>query len=62
MSRNMISGKILYSDFTHINANASRRKLEKKEIEVSVKEYFVDLEKAVEEDRTAHEKKPLKKR
>lgn len=62
MNRDMVSGKVLYSDSTHIKANANKRKLEKKEIEVSVKEYFVDLERAVEEDRIAHDKKPLKKK
>lgn len=62
MNRDMVSGKVLYSDSTHIKANANKRKLEKKEIEVSVKEYFVDLEKAIEEDRIAHAKKPLKKK
>lgn len=61
IKRNMVTGKILYSDSTHIKANANKRKLEKKEVEVSVKDYFSDLEKAVEEDRIAHGKKPLKK-
>lgn len=62
IQHNMVKGKILYSDSTHIKANANKRKLEKVEVEVSVKDYLSDLDKAVEEDRLAHGKKPLKKK
>lgn len=61
MDHNMVKGKVLYSDSTHIKANANKRKLEKKEVEVSVKDYLADLDKSVEEDRVEHGKKPLKK-
>jgi transposase len=57
----LIEGKILYTDSTHLKANANKRKLEVKEVEKSVKDYVEDLDKAVEEDRLAHNKKPLKK-
>jgi Transposase and inactivated derivatives len=62
IDHNMVKGKVLYSDSTHIKANANKRKLEKKEVEVSVKDYLDDLDKSVEEDRSEHGKKPLKKK
>lgn len=62
IEHNMVSGKILYSDSTHIKANANKHKLVKKEVEVSTKAYMEDLEKAIDEERAIHGKKPLKKK
>lgn len=62
IEHNMVSGKILYSDSTHIKANANKHKLVKREVEVSTKAYMEDLEKAIDEERAIHGKKPLKKR
>ena len=47
-------------DSTHLKANANKHKYTKQEIEVETREYFDELNKAVEEDRIAHGKKPLK--
>jgi hypothetical protein len=58
----MVSGKILYTDSTHLKANANKRKLVKIEIEKTPKEYLDDLNKAVDEDRINHGKKPLKEK
>lgn len=49
---------MLYSDSTHLKANANKRKLIEQEVTLSVE----DLGKYVEEDRKLHGKKPLKKR
>lgn len=58
----MVTGKILYTDSTHLKANANKRKLVKIEVEKTPKEYVAELNKAVEEDRINHGKKPLKKK
>jgi len=56
----LVDGKILYSDSTHLKANANKRKFENKEITQSTKSYLAELDEAVATDRAAHEKKPLK--
>ena len=61
INHNLVEGKTLYSDSTHLKANANKRKLEEKEIEKSVKDYVDELNKAIDEDRADHDKKPLKK-
>lgn len=58
----LVKGKILYTDSTHLKANANKAKYEKKEIEKSVKDYVHDLDEDVNEDRKKHGKKPLKKK
>ncbi|MBZ9607215.1 IS1182 family transposase [Clostridium estertheticum] len=58
----MVTGKILYTDSTHLKANANKRKLVKIEVEKTPKEYIAELNKAVEEDRINHGKKPLKEK
>ena len=58
----LIQGKILYSDSTHIKANANKNKFTKQEVERSVKDYVEELDKAVDEDRIDHGKEPLKKK
>ncbi|WAG68635.1 IS1182 family transposase [Clostridium sp. CF011] len=58
----MVTGKILYTDSTHLKANANKRKLVKIEVEKTPKEYVAELNKAVEEDRINHGKKPLKEK
>ncbi|MGF6950709.1 transposase [Neobacillus sp. B4I6] len=62
MNHKMVGGRVLFSDSTHLKANANRHKFTKQEIEVETREYFNELNKAVEEDRLAHGKKPLKER
>ncbi|WP_432405073.1 IS1182 family transposase [Wukongibacter sp. M2B1] len=62
INHNLVVGKILYTDSTHLKANANKSKHEEKYIEVEVKDYIEDLENAVNEDRIKHDKKPLKKK
>jgi transposase len=62
IDNNLVIGKILYTDSTHLKANANKNKFEEKYIKVEVKEYVEDLENAVNEDRIKHGKKPLKKK
>jgi transposase len=56
----LVDGKILYSDSTHLKANANKNKFENAEVEQSTKSYIEELNKAVEQDRIDHGKKPLK--
>ena len=57
--RGFIEGKILYTDSTHIKADANNRKYRKVLVEASTKAYLDDLEKAVNEDRKAHGRSSL---
>jgi transposase len=54
-----VGGKILYTDSTHLKANANKNKFTNAEVEESRKSYFEALNQAVNEDREAHGKKPL---
>lgn len=58
----LVKGKILYTDSTHLKANANKQKFEKQEVERFVKDYVKDLEDDVNIDRRNHDKKPLKKK
>ena len=62
IEKKLVSGKILYSDSTHLKANANKRKLINQEVTKSVKDYVDELDKDVEQDRILHGKKPLKKK
>mgnify|MGYP005845661541 CR=1 FL=1 len=58
----MVSGKVLYSDSTHLKANANKNRYTKQDIEKSVKDYMAELDKDIDEDRIEHGKAPLKKK
>jgi hypothetical protein len=44
-------GRVLITDSTHLKANANKHKFIKEEMEVETREYFEELNKAIEEDR-----------
>jgi hypothetical protein len=56
-----IEGKQLFTDSTFLKANASKNKFNKQKVTVPPKDYVEQLEKAIDEDRIQHGKKPLKK-
>jgi transposase len=58
----LVDGKILYSDSTHLKANANKKKSAEIQIQKSTKDYLDELDKAIDEERKKHGKKPLKKR
>jgi len=60
MKRKMVDGKTLYTDSTHLKANANKNKFIDKIVRKRTQSYLKELEEAVEEDRKAHGKKPLK--
>lgn len=56
----LVDGKTLYTDSTHLKANANKNKYYEEERAVTTKPYLDELDKAIEEDRAQHGKKPLK--
>ncbi|WP_115996081.1 IS1182 family transposase [Cohnella lupini] len=62
VSHRMVGGRVLISDSTHIKASANKHKYTKEQVQHNTKSYVDDLNAAVEADRKAHGKKPLKTR
>ncbi len=62
IDHNMVGGRVLFTDSTHLKANANKHKFSKEEVEVETREYIKELNQAIEEDRLAHGKKSLKNR
>jgi transposase len=58
--KKMVDGKTLYTDSTHLKANANKNKHVRKQAERSTREYIVSLDADVREDRKSHSKKSLK--
>ena len=62
MDAGLVSGKVLYTDSTHLKANANKGKYENVTVNETPKAYLKELDKAVAEDRKLHRKKALKKK
>lgn len=62
MRKKLVSGDTLYTDSTHLKASANKKKFVKTEAQERSKDYLEALDKAVEEDRLKHGKKPLQPR
>lgn len=60
ISLGLADGKSLYTDSTHLKANANKNKYTEEELPVTTKPYLDELDKAIEEDRILHGKQPLK--
>jgi transposase len=58
--KGLASGAVLYTDSTHLKANANKNKYDVAEIQVKPAEYLAALDAAITEDRAAHGKAPLK--
>jgi transposase len=61
ISKGLASGAVLYTDSTHLKANANKNKFDVAEVKVKASEYLQALDAAIDEDRAAHGKKPLQK-
>ena len=57
----LIGGRVLYTDSTHLKANANKRHVEVHQVEQTPAAYLAELDAAIEADRVASGKKPLKK-
>ena len=62
MRRKMVDGATLYTDSTHLKANANKHKFELKDVQKSTRDYLETLEEDITRDREAHGKKPLKEK
>lgn len=62
MGRGMVGGKVLYTDSTHLKANANKGKFDLVQVEQKPADYLAQLDAAVDEDRAAHGKKPLRRK
>ena len=60
VKKGLASGTVLYTDSTHLKANANKNKYDLAEVAVKPQEYLAALDAAVTEDRAAHGKVPLK--
>ncbi|WP_139536843.1 IS1182 family transposase [Klebsiella spallanzanii] len=59
LGQGMANGRVLYTDSTHLKADANPRKAVNEQRPEGVSEYFAELNAAVEAGRKQHEKKPL---
>jgi transposase len=62
MGRGMVEGRVLYTDSTHLKANANKGKFDMVQVAQRPSAYLEQLEAAVEADRQAAGRKPLKSR
>jgi len=62
MGSGLVSVKYLFTDSTHLKASANRNRREVVEVDESPRDYIEELEKAVNEERDAHGRKPFKSR
>ena len=60
VNKGLASGTVLYTDSTHLKANANKNKYDLAQVQVKPQEYLAALEAAITEDRSEHGKKPLK--
>jgi len=58
--KGLVTGKVLYTDSTHLKANANKNKFDVARVEVKPVEYLAQLEAAIEQDRAEHGKRALK--
>lgn len=56
----LVDGTVLYTDSTHLKANANKNRFDLAVIAQSRADYWEALDAAIDDDRAAHGKKPLK--
>ena len=62
MGKGMVDGKVLYTDSTHLKANANKNKYDLKDVALQPAAYLEELDAAVDADRQAEGKRPLKRK
>ncbi len=60
LRRGLVDGTTLYTDATHLKADANKNKFIKKQVKKSTCRYLAELEHDINRDRAAHGKKPMK--
>lgn len=58
----LVDGTVLYTDSTHLKANANKGKYDLEMLAKSRSDYWADLDRAIEAERSAHGQKPLKEK
>lgn len=58
MKHRMVGGRVLFSDSTHLKANANKKKWVKEMVTPSTQSYLEQLNEAIADDREEHGKKP----
>jgi len=58
----LVDGTVLYTDSTHLKANANKGKYDLAMIARSRADYWADLDRAIEAERALHGQKPLKEK
>lgn len=61
MGHGLVGGRVLYTDSTHLKANANKQKFDVVQVEQTPSAYLHALDAAVDADRQAHGKKPFKR-
>ncbi|RWA57755.1 MAG: transposase, partial [Mesorhizobium sp.] len=56
----LVDGTVLYTDSTHLKANANKGKYDLAMVAKSRADYWADLDRAIEAERALHGQKPLK--
>jgi transposase len=59
IARGLVDGSVLYTDSTHLKANANKNRFDKAMVEKSRSDYWDALDAAVMEDRLSRGRKPL---
>jgi len=62
IDRKLVNGRVLYTDSTHLKANANKHKFDQKEVSRSTRKYLDELEEEINKDRHEHGKKALKQK
>jgi transposase len=60
IAKGLVDGTVLYTDSTHLKANANKNRFDLAVVAKSRSDYWDALDAAIEADREAHGKKPLK--
>lgn len=60
IEKGLIGGEVLFTDSTHLKANANKHRYKVHEVEQTPMAYLDELSEAIDEDRKVHGKKPLK--
>jgi len=58
----LVDGTVLYTDSTHLKANANKGKYDLAMVTKSRADYWADLDRAIEAERALHGQKPLKEK
>ena len=60
MQKGLIGGEVLHTDSTHLKASANKQRFSVHQVEQRPVDYLAELDAAIDADRQAHGKQPLK--